>query len=1048
MIERCISFALRHRWMTLMLTVLVAALGLWCYTLLQIEAYPDISDTNVIVITQYEGRAAEEVEQQVTIPIERALNNVPGVIDRRSRTIFGLSVVQLSFQDGTEDFYARQYVAEKLKYAEVPEGIEPELGPLTSPTGEIFRYFLEGDATFTPMDIRTFNDWTVRPALLQIPGIADISTFGGPLKQFQVLTNPEKLRKYNLTLKQIVEAIQENNQNTGGNIIFRGGQGFAVRGLGAVKSLRDLERIVVAAVEGVPIYLKDVASIEIAPPTPSGIMGYTIPDSAVNVRSGTEGIVLLKRGENANTVLKQLDSKIAELRQTLPPGLKIHVLYSRSSLINYTLETVSTTLLEGITIVVIILMLFLGSLRSAFVVAVTIPLSLLFAFIAMKLTGIPANLLSLGAIDFGIIVDGSCVMVEHLVRGIGSARRHERERGIWWFTDHSAREIGREIFFSVTIIILAYLPLFTLERVEGKLFSPMAYTLSFAILGSMFCAMTFVPVLVALIYRKRFEDLDSRFRARRKRLIQHFIHRITRQMFCAYRGLLYRLLLLRWAGVAGLAVVIVVCIALGGMLGTEFLPPLDEGSIFLRCNQPSGISIYESAKIAPKIREIIATHPQVKSVFTQTGRNDDGTDPFGANRTEILIDLKPYRLWARDTSKMQLLLTIKSQLEQAFPGAYFSYGQPIIDQVTEIVNGSPADLAITIAGDSLEQTRRYAERIRDLVKTIPGASEVGIEQEGPQSQIVVDIDRENVARYGINISDVQTMIESAIGGKTIGTVYEGAKRFDIVVRFLPESRNTLEDIATLLVPSVSGVQIPMRELASIRMIDGQTTIYRVEGKRILTVRSNIRGRDQGGFAAEVEQRIRALNIPDTYPISLGGQFENLERASNRLALVIPLTVLVIGVILFTLYKTLPDTLVTLACLPFGIMGGIAALLVRGYYFNVSAGVGFVSLFGVTVMAGVLLVSACNRALNAAHTLNNRRCLVTIASVATKQARPIVMMISVAMIGLLPAALSNGIGSDIQRPLATVIIGGLLSCLVCVPILLPSIYALTTRLRAQ
>lgn len=1040
MIERIIAFALRHKWVTLTSTVLVAALGLWCYTLLQIEAYPDISDTNVIVITQYEGRAAEEVEQQVTVPIERALNNVPGVIDRRSRTIFGLSVVQLTFQDGIEDFYARQYVAEKLKYAEVPEGVAPELGPLTSPTGEIFRYFLEGNETFTPMDIRTFNDWTVRPALLQIPGIADISTFGGPIKQYQVLTNPEKLRKYKLTLKQLIEAIQENNQNTGGNIIMRGGQSFAVRGLGAIRNLRDVETIVISSVGGVPIYLKDVASIELAPPTPSGIMGYMIPDSGISVASGTEGVVLLKRGEDGNTVLKQLHAKIEEIRTKLPKGLKIHILYSRSNLINYTLETVSKTLLEGVTIVVIILILFLGSFRSALVVAFTIPVSLLFAFIAMKITGIPANLLSLGAIDFGIIVDGACVMVEHLVRTIRSAGSEERKAGIWKFTNHSAQEIGRELFFSVTIIILAYLPLFTLQRVEGKLFSPMAYTLSYAILGSMLCAMTFIPVLVAFIYRKRFENLEFAFTTRRIRLFEGLVRLYTRAV--------YGLLSLRWIGVIGVASVVVLCVLLSRVLGTEFLPPLDEGSIFLRCNQPSGISIYESAKLAPKIREIIATHPQVKNVFTQTGRNDDGTDPFGANRTEILIDLKPYNTWVQDTSKFALLMKMKGELERTFPGAYFSYGQPIIDQVTEIVNGSPADLAITIAGDSLEQTRRYAEEIRDLVKTIPGASEVGLEQEGPQSQIVVDIDRENVARYGINISDVQTMIESAIGGKTIGIVYEGTKRFDIVVRFLPESRNTLEDIETLLVPSVSGVQIPMRELATVRMIDGQTTIYRVEGKRIVTVRSNIRGRDQGSFAAEVDERIaRDLKIPEEYSVSLGGQFENLERASKRLALVIPMTILIIGLILFILYKNLQDTIVTLVCLPFGVVGGITALLVRGYYFNVSAGVGFVSLFGVTIMAGVLLVSACNRAIKKerAHGINDPRYFkILIARISVEQTRPIVMMITVAMIGLIPAALSNGIGSDIQRPLATVIIGGLVSCLLLIPTLLPTIYFTVLR----
>ncbi len=1058
MIDKIISFSLKHAVIVILSTVLVLGLGLWVYTLLKIEAYPDISDTNVIVITSYEGRAAEEVEQQVTIPIERALNNVPGVLDRRSRTIFGLSVVQLTFQESITDFYARQYVAEKLQYAELPDGVSPELGPLTSPTGEVYRYVLQGNENFTPMEIRTLNDWTIRPKLLQVPGIADISTFGGPIRQYQVLTSPERMRKYNMTVKQLIDAIEENNLNTGGNIIERGGQGFAVRGIGAIKSLRDLENIVVAATDGVPIFLRDVASVEIAPPNPSGIMGYSIPDSNVNVNSGTEGIVLLKRGENANDVLKALNAKIEEVRKELPEGMKIHILYDRSSLINYTLDTVSHTLMEGITIVVIILIFFLGSFRSAIVVALTIPISLLFAFIMMKITGIPANLLSLGAIDFGIIVDGACIMVEHLIRTIKNAKPDERKNGMFNFAEHSAREIGTEIFFSVTIIILAYLPLFTLQRVEGKLFSPMAYTLSFAILGSMLCALTIIPVLISLVYKKRFENMDYDFKAKRN-IVFNFIGRIFKRKpkpanvevehrYNWYEAFLNKFLSIPYSGATLTVLVILSCIFLGMRMGSEFLPPLDEGSIFLRCNQPSGIAIKESAKIAPAIREIICKHPQVKNVFTQTGRNDDGTDPFGANRTEILVDLKPYSGWVNDTSKVDLTINIKTELEDRFPGAYFSYGQPIIDQVTEIVNGSAADLAITVAYDSLPRTRKVAEQIAAMVKKLPGASEVGIEQEGPQAQIVVDIKRENAARYGINISDIQLMIEAAIGGKVISTVYEGTKRFDLVIRFLPENRNTIDAIKKLLVPSISGSRVPMSELAEIKMIDGQTNIYRVEGKRIITVRSNIRGRDQAGFAAEVSEKIEKLNIPDDVKIGLGGQFENLTRASKQLSIVIPLTLLIISIVLYFMYRNISDTLLTILCLPFGILGGISALLIRGYYFNVSAGVGFVSLFGVAVMAGVLLVSAYNRALKnempdlmkekdvLLARLNLKKIIITTSN---EQIRPILMMITVAMIGLMPAATSNGIGSDIQRPLSTVIIGGLVSCLVLIPLLLPNVY---------
>lgn len=1042
LISRFITFALRHPWLIIFSTVFVTGMGIWTYTLLRIEAYPDISDTNVIIITKYEGRAAEEVEQQVTIPIERALTNVPDVIDRRSRTIFGLSVVQLSFKDGVEDFFARQYVNEKLQYAALPEGVTPELGPLTSPTGEILRYVLDGSGKYTPMELRTLNDWVIRPQLLQVSGIADIVTFGGPMQQYQVLTSPEKLKKYNLTLKQLMASIEENNLNTGGNIIERGGQGFAVRGIGTIKNARDIENIVISSDHGVPIFLKNVASVEIAPPPPSGVMGYSIPDSAIDVHSATEGIVLLKRGENTKFVLSELKTRLEEVKKELPSDIKLRIIYDRSDLIDYTLQTVTKTLAEGITIVVIVLILFLGCWRSALIVAATIPVSLLFAFILMRITGIPANLLSLGAIDFGIIVDGAAVMVEHLLRHYRQAGEHQRSKGIFDFTEHEAKGIGKEIFFSVSIIILAYLPLFTLQRVEGKLFSPMAWTLSFAILGSMICAISFVPVMLSIVYKRRFENEQYVFHNKPGWFRSRFEH--------AYEWLLLRLLRRPVLSVAVTGMVIVACTLLGMRMGTEFLPALDEGSIFFRCNQPSGISIHESAKLAPKIREIICQYPQVQTVFTQTGRNDDGTDPFGANRTEMLIVLKDYALWAHQTSKLELVTQIKTELQNKFPGAYFSFGQPIIDQVAEIVNGSAADLAITVTGDTLERTRQYANQIADLVRTIPGASEVGIEQEGPQAQIVIEINRENAARYGINISDIQVMIEAAIGGKSVSTVYEGTKRFDVIVRFLPENRNTIDALRKMLIPAVSGQQIPMSELAEIRMQDGQTNIYRSRGQRILTVRANIRGRDQGGFAAEARQKIASLGIPKEYKIGMGGQFENLTRASRQLAIVIPVTFVIIGIVLFILYKTLRDTLLTILCLPFGIVGGISALLLRDYYFNVSAGVGFISLFGVSVMGGVLLISAYNRALREREgvltgpDLTEDELRQIIARISRQELRPILMMITVALIGLIPAATSKGIGSDIQRPLATVIIGGLVSCLLLIPTVLPGVYFSVTR----
>ncbi|MFC0182362.1 efflux RND transporter permease subunit [Pseudarcicella hirudinis] len=504
MIKNLLIFSLTNRWLVIAIAVVTSLIGYWCFTQLKIEAYPDIADTNVIVVAKYDGRAAEEVEQQVTIPIERALNNVPRVLDRRSRTIFGLSVVQLTFQDGTNDYFARQQVIERLSSAGLPDGVAPELAPLTTAVGEIYRFVVEAPAEkYTPMQLRDMQDWIIKPYLLQVPGIADITTFGGPIKQFHVLTSPDRLRKYNLTLQNVIDAVGENNQNTGGNVIERGGQGFAVRGLGAIRSEKDISNIVLTSVNGVPIFVRDVASVEVSPPPPSGIMGYSVPSEGVESGSGTEGIILLRRGENPSEVLELLKTKIEDLQaQELPKDVKLRVLYDRSFLIDHSLETVGKTLFEGISIVIIILIFFLGSVRSAFVVAVTIPFSLLFAFILMRLTGIPANLLSLGAIDFGIIVDGACVMAEHLIRKYRTATPEEKQGGILTITLHAAQEVGREIFFSVTIIILAYMPILLMTRVEGKLFSPMALTLAYAVVGSMLCALTLIPVLISFAYKK------------------------------------------------------------------------------------------------------------------------------------------------------------------------------------------------------------------------------------------------------------------------------------------------------------------------------------------------------------------------------------------------------------------------------------------------------------------------------------------------------------------------------------------------------------------
>lgn len=1028
MIRNILVFSLTNRWTIIALAVILSGVGYGCFTQLKIEAYPDIADANVIVVAKYDGRAAEEVEQQVTIPIERALNNVPRVLDRRSRTIFGLAVVQLTFQDGTNDYFARQQVIERLSSLTLPPGVVPELAPLTTAVGEIYRYVVEAPPTFTPMQLRDLQDWVIRPFLLQVPGIADITTFGGPMKQFHVLIAPDKLRKYDLTLASVIEAIDRNNQNTGGSVIERGGQGFAVRGLGAIKSEKDIENIVLTSVNGVPVFVRNVASVEIAPPPPSGVLGYTVPLQKIDKVGSPEGIILLRRGENPSEVLELLKAKIEELHASeLPEGVKLRVLYDRSFLINHSLETVGKTLFEGVSIVIIVLVFLLGSLRSALVVTLTIPFSLLFAFILMKLTGIPANLLSLGAIDFGIIVDGACVMAEHLVRQYREASDEEKKQGIIKITLHSAQEVGREIFFSVTIIILAYMPILLMTRVEGKLFSPMALTLAFAVVGSMLCALTIIPVLISFAYKKALTSATKPIRER-KNIVLDLITK-------GYERLISFILRFPKTVVVVGGTIVIGLISFGGGLGSEFLPELDEGSIFMRAFLPSGVTIQENAKLAPEMRRIVSAYGPVAYVITQNGRNDDGTDPFPANRTEILVGLKDYHLWADTIKKKELVSLIQKDLQRNFPGVFFSSGQPIIDQVMEIVTGSAADLAISVIGDDIPFMRAKADTIANIVRNTAGAVSVNIEQEGMQAQLAININRESAARFGINVTDIESIIEAAIGGKAISTVYDGAKRYDIIVRFLPESRNTIDAIQKLQVPSANGALIPMNQLADIRFVDGQTNIYRYNGKRMVTVRTNIRGRDQGGFVAEVNKEIeKQLHIPKGYQVIYGGQYENLERAGKQLLITIPLTVVMVFAFLFLLFKSLKSTLITMSCITFALAGGIIALLIRGYHFNVSGGVGFVSIFGISVMAGVLLVSALNRAKESSLELN-----AIVLKISVQQLRPILSILVVAIIGLIPAASSTGIGSDVQRPLATVIIGGLTSTLLFAPLMIPPLF---------
>ena len=1028
MIAQLLRFALRQRFITIITALTLIGAGLWAFLQLKIEAYPDISDTQVVVITQYPGRAAEEIEQQVTVPIERALNSAPNVIARRSRTIFGLSVVEITFDYGTDDYFARQVVLEKLRDATLPDGVTPALGPLSTPIGELYRYTLSGGG-LDSMKLRELEDWVVEPRFLQVPGVADVTPFGGLIKQYEIQVNPMSLFKYGLSIAQIADAIKANNSNAGGAMLDNKQQSMVIRGVGLIQNPEDIGNIVVTAVKGVPVFVKDIARVAITPEPRTGIFGVG------NQSGGVEGIVLMRRGENPSEVLKSIKEAVDDLNGTrLPKGVMLAPIYDRTDLVNNTLHTVSHTLLEGLLIVVVVLFLFLGSVRAALLTAITIPLSLLFAFLCMHFSGIPANLLSLGALDFGIIVDASLVMVEHVLHTL-HLREHRpgfaAEGGVLAAVLDAAMEVERPIFFSLLIIISAYIPLFTLERVERKLFTPMAFTVSYALLGSMLLALTVIPVLATYLFRNGSKSWEN-----------PILPWLAKHYECVLKFVLRRPIITFGASAA----IVISAFALAGALGIEFLPNLDEGVIWIRAVLAPGISLDKSAEIASQIRTIAAQYPEVHLVSSQSGRNDSGTDPYGPNRNEFFLALNPYDTWPADMNKAKLIEELSRKLNEQIPGAAFSFTQPIVDNVTEAVTGSAADLAVIIRGPNLGVLRGQAEKILSMIGNVPGAADFAIEQEAEQAQLRIRVDRQAVARYGINVRDVQDVIEMAIGGRSSGTMFEGERRFNITVRYLPEARTSLAAIDNILVPTREGGRVPLSQLAEIKVVDGASIIARRENQRQITVRTNIRGRDQGSFVSDAQKRFDAeIRLPTGYEVAWGGQFENLQRAKKRLTVILPITIAIIFVLLFFMFGSTKYAGLVMMNVPFSLVGGVLFLYIRHINLSVSAAVGFISLFGVAVMSGVLVIAEINRVRIAEPGLPVRDAII---QGALGQLRPVLLMVVVALLGMVPAARASGIGSDVQRPLATVVVGGLLSTLFLTLLALPSMYALAEPDKSQ
>jgi len=1012
-INRFVALCLRRRWLIVAIFVLLALFGWYSWTTLDIEAYPDIADVTSQVITQYPGHAAEEVEQQITIPLERELIGTPGLAVMRSKSTFGLSLIVMVFEDGVEDYFSRTRIRERIGDVTLPSGVTPTLDPLTSPIGEIYRYTLQSP-TRSSRELRELQEWVVIPQFKEVFGVADVANFGGERTQFQILLDPSKLRSYNLSLAQVEAAVTSNNANAGGSVLVRGDQAAVVRGIGLVRSLDDLGHIVVDSRRGTPIFIRDLGRLQLGALTRDGICGKDGNGDVVS------GIVLLLRGQNPSAVLDGIHARVRLLNGgLLPPDVKVVPYIDRNDLVHATVHTVSRTLLEGMGLVLIVLILFLGRPRGALIVAATIPLSLLIAFILMALTKIPANLLSLGAIDFGILVDGSIVVLENILR----VREKEPEKELTEaVAADGATQVARPMFFATTIIITAYLPLFAFQRVEKKLFSPMAYTVGYALVGAILVALALIPGLALTAFGKPAKPYQNR---------------ALRWLSVEYHEVLRRILHRPWRAVAFAAGATALAILIGLFVGREFLPYLDEGSLWLQIELPPGISLQKAAEMANEIRRETLKEPVVNAVVTQTGRNDDGTDPWTPSHIEAAVTLKPYGTWPRGMRKKDLIEKLRIRYEK-IPGINVGFSQPMIDGVNDKIAGAHSELVVKVYGKDFAGTRKVALELADLLGKIPGAVDVAIDQEPPLPQLQIEVDRDSVARYGLNVSTVGDLIETGVGGKPVGQVFQGERYYDITARYIEPVRNSPEAIGNLMLTTPTGAQVPLSSVASIQLRTGESTITREMSRRHMTVKLDLHGRDLSSFLKEAHERIdRDLKFDRAaYEIAWGGQFENQKRAQARLAVILPLTLALIFLLLYGAFGTLRHAAIILISVPMALLGGMLALFLRGMTLNVSSSVGFIALFGVAVQNGVIMVTQLNRRRDQGLPLHE-----AIVHGALQRLRPVLMTASVAILGLLPASLALGIGSDVQRPLATVVVGGLTTSTILTLLVLPAFYLL-------
>jgi cobalt-zinc-cadmium resistance protein CzcA len=1017
-IHRVVRVALAQPLLVLGASVVIAAVGIWSFQRLPVDAYPDISPPRVGIVTQWPGKAAEEVERLITVPIETEMNGLPNIAVIRSVSFFGLSSVDILFRDGTDSYFARQQVFERLGGAAVPAGVTPEVEPLFSPSGLVYRYTLASPDR-SPMELKTLNDWVLSKAYKAIPGVADMSGFGGPTMQYHVLLDPAKLAGTGLSITDVVNALGANNGNSGGGFYSEGGQFYYVRGLGRLERPEDIGNVVLAVRNGTPILVHDIGKVAIGSAPRTGNFGFNSLDDAV------EGVILMRTGEQAQTVLKGVEKMTAELNASvLPKDVKVRPFYDRSDLIHLTTSTVEDNLLRGILLVVAVLIFFLFDIRSGLIVAATIPLALLFAFICLDARHIPANLLSIGAIDFGILVDGAVVMVENIHRNL--AKRHGTKYSITRVIAEAAAEVDRPIVYAVAIIVAGFLPIYVLSGPSGRLFRPMADTMIYALIGALVLALTTLPVLCAVVLRSGVKE--------RRNVAFEWVREL-------YGRVLDRCLAAPRTTVAVSVGIFAAALLLTAKIGAEFMPHLDEGALWVRATLPSTISFDESAKLAPVISKILRAFPEVTDVASEHGRPDDGSDPTGFFNLEFFVGLKPYQEWKGPYhNKAELTRLIDEELKQ-FPGVSFGYSQPAEDAVNEAETGLKSSLAAEIFGPDLQVLEAKAKAVENVLSRVRGIGRIATVHELGQPSLTIKVDRARIAKYGVNVADVNALIEAAVGGVSATQVVQGEKSFDLVVRLEARFRENPEQIGAILVATPSGKQVPLRELAMIQVSSGASYIYRENNSRFIGVQYAVVGRDLAGAVEDAQHQVAAaVKMPVGYRLVWGGEYQEYTASRGQLAVVLPLTIIGIFVLLFALYRNFTFPFITVVGVVLSApVGGLLALAVTGTPFSVSSGIGFLALFGVSVQTAVVYISYANELRLAGLDIGG-----AVREAAMYRLRPIMMTALVAALGLLPAALSTGVGSDSQKPFALVIVGGLFSRLLISVFLMPVLYAGTAR----